>query len=50
MSLRLLAKSLPEKPETGWMLVPVQAGELTASGKTLDARFDQALSRAGCCS
>ena len=46
MSLRLLAKSFPEKPETGWILVPVQAGELTASGKVLDARFDQALSRA----
>ncbi len=46
MSLRLLVKTLPEKPETGWLLVPVQAGELTASGKALDARSDQALSRA----
>ncbi len=46
MSLRLLVKTIPEKPDTGWLLVPVQAGELTATGKAIDDRFDNALSRA----
>ena len=46
MSLRLLVKTVPEKPDAGWLLLPVQAGELTATGKALDARFDHALSRA----
>ncbi len=46
MSLRITDKPVSEKLDAGCVVVPVQDGRLTPSGEALDARVDQALSRA----
>ncbi len=46
MSLRLPVKSVTDKPDSACVVLPVQAGQLTPTGKALDARLGRALTQA----